>query len=71
MATLAEQITEAEAAYHSLVTGKAARVIVDQNGERVEFIAANRAALYSYIQDLKSQLDPELPPRSSPVRFIF
>lgn len=55
-ATLTAQLAEAEAAYHSLQIGGSARVVVDQNGERVEFSAANRQGLYAYIMQLKSQL---------------
>lgn len=53
---LVAQLAEAERAYHSLQIGVSARVVVDQNGERVEFSAANRQGLYAYIQQLKSQL---------------
>lgn len=49
-------LDEARKAYHALVTGTSARVIVDQNGERVEFTAANRSNLYAYIQMLETQL---------------
>ncbi len=53
MATTAELIAEAEAAYHKLVTGQAVRVYVDQNGERVEYAMANAGRLLAYIQNLK------------------
>lgn len=53
---LVVQITEARAAYHQLVTGNKPRVFVDQNGERVEFMAANRSSLYQYIQSLEAKL---------------
>lgn len=52
---LATQLADAEQAYHALITGTMPRVAVDQNGERVEFTAANRQDLYAYIQTLKSQ----------------
>lgn len=55
-AALAAQLKDAEAAYHRLMTGTSARVVVDQNGERVEFTATNRQQLYAYIQGLKSKL---------------
>ena len=42
------------------MTGRAARIVIDQNGERVEFVAANRAALYTYIQQLKALLPTSL-----------
>lgn len=55
--TLREQLEDAERQYHLLVTGQSPRVIVDQNGERVEFNAANRGALLQYIQSLKERLN--------------
>lgn len=55
-----EQITarleSAEEAYDQLVTGKMAKVLVDQNGERIEFTPANRSDLLAYIDSLKAQL---------------
>lgn len=65
-------LEDAETAYHSLLTGTMARVVVDQNGERVEFTAANRANLYAYIQQLNSQIgitDAARP--AAPAMFIF
>jgi membrane protease subunit (stomatin/prohibitin family) len=52
------RLDEAVAAYHQLTTGQSARVVVDQNGERVEFVAANSAKLASYITSLRMQLAP-------------
>lgn len=54
--TLTEKLADAEAKYHLLVTGMSARVVVDQNGERVEFTAANAGRLQAYIHDLRRQL---------------
>ena len=72
MATVAEQLAEAQAAYHELVMGRAARVVVDQNGERVEFVAANRQQLYLYVQSLQAQLaTPVTPPANCPASFLF
>ena len=51
-----EQLQQAQAAYHALLTGQQARVIVDQNGERVEFTAANSRSLYNYICQLQNML---------------
>ena len=51
-----EQLDDAKAQYHLLVTGQQARVFVDQNGERVEYTAANRQALAAYIQRLERQV---------------
>jgi hypothetical protein len=49
-------LNEAEAAYHRLNLGLSARVVVDQNGERVEYTAANAPRLAQYILSLKAQL---------------
>jgi len=54
--TLQEQLIDAKAQYHLLVTGQAAKVFVDQNGERVEYVAANRASLLTYINGLAAQI---------------
>lgn len=54
--TLQEQLDEAKREYHALMVGLKARVVVDANGERVEFTVANRAALLAYIQELEAQL---------------
>jgi hypothetical protein len=56
MATTQELLTQAQDAYHALVTGKSPRVVVDQSGERVEFNAANKGALAQYIQSLESKI---------------
>lgn len=55
-AVLEQRLAEAEAALHSLNLGTQARVIVDQNGERVEFSGANAARLRAYIEELKIAL---------------
>lgn len=54
--TLVARLKSAEAAYHTLMTGGATRVIVDQNGERVEFNPTTSGRLSAYIQLLKNQL---------------
>jgi hypothetical protein len=71
--TLEQKIAQAQEAYHLLLTGRSARVVVDQNGERVEFTAANRASLYSYIRELEAQLPsaPTVPTRYGPATFTF
>jgi hypothetical protein len=51
--TLAEKLVEAEAAYHELMLNGSVRVIVDQNGERVEYTAVNPAKLLAYIASLR------------------
>lgn len=68
-------LVEAQQAYHDLLTGNKARVVVDQNGERVEFVATNRANLYQYVQSLQKQVDDclatETPKVGGPLRFFF
>lgn len=51
-----QRLAQAEQAYHDLMTGKSAKVFVDQNGERVEFNTANARPLQSYIEELKGML---------------
>ncbi len=50
------RLKEAEAAYHQVALGGGVRTFVDQNGERVEYNAANRAGLRAYILELKLAL---------------
>lgn len=54
--TTQEKLDAAEDAYHALVTGTSPRVVVDMNGERVEFTPATAGRLQSYIERLKAQL---------------
>ncbi|MFT4913346.1 MAG: hypothetical protein ACI9YM_001943 [Brevundimonas sp.] len=56
MATLAERLTEAEAALHKLLTGAAAVEVQDASGDRVRFAKADRASLAAYVSDLRRQL---------------
>lgn len=53
MATTAEQLAEARAAYHRLMIGEALVSITDQNGERVEYNRASAPRLAAYIADLE------------------
>lgn len=54
--TLAEKLVAAEQAYHDLMVNGAVRVVVDQNGERVEYTAVNAGNLARYIHELKVQI---------------
>lgn len=54
--SLAQRLVQAEDAYHSLMTGRQAIVVVDQNGERVEFSRASGPQLAAYIQSLKQEI---------------
>lgn len=53
---LRTRLANAEEQYHLLVTGQAAKVFVDQNGERVEYAHTRRQDLAAYIQQLKDQI---------------
>lgn len=68
MTPLEQKLQEAEDALHALLLGQQARVITDQNGERVEFNAANRSALIAYIARLKHEIAGTSP---SPVKVWF
>lgn len=74
-AELLAKLADAEKAYHALMLGQQARVVVDQNGERVEFTAANKSGLYGYIMSLRSALGLLKPgcgyPSGGPAGFIF
>lgn len=53
---LQARLDAAEAAYDKLMSGKAPRVLVDGNGERVEFTPANAGRLAAYILELQTLL---------------
>lgn len=66
------QLKEASEAYHNLISGQQPRVVVDQNGERVEFVAANQSKLYAYIQSLQAELGcAPVAMMSQPAQFFF
>lgn len=73
MVDQAANLADARAKFHQLVTGQLARVFVDQNGERVEFTAASRDDLYTYIQQLSAEVECPAPRRNArgPIRFVF
>lgn len=72
-AAKALQLKDARDAYHSLMTGTMARVIVDQNGERVEFTAANQTKLAAYISQLEIEIGCGVSPLANlrPAQFYF
>lgn len=53
---LTQRLQEAEAAYHQLVMGGSVRVVVDQNGERIEYNQGSVRSLFAYITGLKVKL---------------
>ncbi len=75
---LQAMLLDAQTQYHALVTGQQASVLVDQNGERIQYTQANRNDLYQYIQGLIGQLNALANPRLArdnacpgPMRFLF
>lgn len=56
MATLAQRLAEAEAAYHALMTGRAVVEVRDSNGDSVTYQQASMPKLAAYIVDLKRQI---------------
>jgi len=51
-----QQLTEAEAARHALLTGKAVVSVGGPNGRQLQFAQADLAALETYIAELKRAL---------------
>lgn len=68
--TTEQKLDDAEKAYHDLLTGRALRVVVDRNGERVEFTAMNRQMLKAYIDELRTQLGLNTT-SNAPLQFLF
>lgn len=62
-------LKEAEIAYHELRIGVSVKVMVHQNGQRVEYTQASGPALKSYINELKAQLGT--PTVAGPMRVFF
>ncbi len=71
--TPAQMLADAKAKYHLLVTGQAARVVADQNGERVEYQGASAPLLLAYIQSLDPTFlnDPAVNRLMRPIGFVF
>ena len=74
--TLTEKLDQARAAYHKLMIGASARVVVDGgDGSRVEYTATNKQMLYTYIKELESQINAatgsSVYTTRGPARFTF
>ena len=65
----AVRLAEAKLALHNLMTGKMASVVVDQNGERVEFSRTNVKDLLAYITALEAGGLGAL--KTKPLGFVF
>ncbi|EGQ7686746.1 phage tail protein [Vibrio parahaemolyticus] len=68
--TKQEMLQQAEAAFHSLQTGKMA-VSVQKGDRKVEFSRANIHELRSYIDDLRAQLGLSSVRRRGPAGVLF
>jgi c-di-GMP-binding flagellar brake protein YcgR len=66
-----QQLEDAREKYHLLLTGQAARVLVDQNGERVEFTAASKSHLADYIQQLEIDTGTANMKARRPIGFVL
>lgn len=53
LAALKARIAKLEEVYDTLMAGGSVASFTDQNGERVEYRAANRTALFAYINTLR------------------
>jgi hypothetical protein len=56
MPVTSQTLTDAEEAYHALLTGKSVASFRDSNGEQVTYSAVNVSRLGTYIEDLKREL---------------
>lgn len=72
-AVINAKIARLEAIYESLLTGTAVKKFVDQNGEQVEYTAANASGLLTYINSLRAMVDCAFARqyRPRPMGFIF
>ena len=57
LAQLQTWLTEAQNAYHTVMLGGGVTVVVDQNGERIEYSRANATSLAKYIASLQAQIN--------------
>lgn len=73
LTVIRERLVHARDQYHKLMMGKATRVLVDQNGERIEYTAVSAASLLKYIRDLEAMLDTASRGGRSvgPLRFVW
>ena len=63
-----QDLIAAKKAYQDLVLGRMPRVVVDQNGERIEYNGTNVASLKKYIAELERELGTT---QSGPMRVWF
>lgn len=73
IAAIRVRITKLESQYDDLLSGKAIRRFVDQNGEQVEYTAANVSRLLAFINELKAMVDCNFKRtyKARPIGFLF
>lgn len=70
-AAIRARIAKLEKAYDDLISGRAVKRFVDQNGEQVEYTAANADKLLAFIQGLRAMVDCSFARRYKPRPFGF
>ena len=72
-AALKIKIAKLEQNYEDIISGRAVKRFVDQNGEQVEYTAANSSKLLDYINALKAKVDCSFAKRfrPRPIGFLF
>lgn len=70
--TAQQRLDDARRQLHLLATGQAARVFVDQNGERVEYTTTTVASLRGYVASLEQEVTSGKSPLAThPIGFLF
>ena len=71
MAITAGQIHELKAQYYRLISGGGVSVVIDQNGERIEYAKGDAGRLWAYITSLEAQLNADNLKAIRPLSFRF
>ena len=68
-----EMLDEARAAYFRISTGQSVAVVIDQNGERIEFQKGNLTALADLIRKMEMEMEMAVGTTSAyrPLRTFF
>lgn len=72
-AAIKARIIRLEADYDAIMSGRAVKKFVDQNGEQVEYTTANSTKLLALINDLKAMVNCEFARKYKPrpMGFLF
>jgi hypothetical protein len=73
LAQLQTWLAEAQSAYHTAMTGGQILVVVDQNGERIEYSRTNTASLVRYMAWLQAEINKLMgvAVTGGPLRMVF